>query len=205
MRLTNHYLIIIILVAIVILFNRGTLSFGEDNVKVLKGQVDALQKRVEELEVERNQSKSSFTGLFNRRRTQQWDPFEEMQRMQQEMNRMFQDSFRWGGTGSKGIFRNNMYYNDNFGMKNEKDKYVIEFNMTGLNQDNIELQVNQQSITVRGEYSEEKIEEQKDKYFSSKSCATFIRSIPVPEDADITKAKSEKIDNMFVVTLPKKS
>ncbi|VAX35678.1 hypothetical protein MNBD_UNCLBAC01-1175 [hydrothermal vent metagenome] len=73
--------------------------FSKENRNELKAQIEVLQKRVEELE-------SAQSG-------RDWDPFEEMGRMQEEMNRMFQNSFSRSGnsrSGRKGIFKNNMFY-----------------------------------------------------------------------------------------------
>jgi len=204
MKAGHAFITIILAVIVTILLKSVIPSFAEDNTEGLKKQIELLQKRVEELEAERNQEPTGPLGLFNRRRTQSWDPFEEMQRMQEEMDRMFQDSFSWGGPSSKGMFRSDMYYDDNFGMREEKDKYIIEFDMSGLNQKKIDVEINQESITVKGEYSEEIKEKQQNRTFSSKSYGTFLKSIPVPEDADTAKMKSEKKGNMFIVTLPKK-
>ena len=203
MRKCKLFLIGFSVVTLITILSSIAVSFAEDVVDSLKAQIQTLQKRVEELEAERKGKEDESFGFFNRRRTQRWDPFEEMQRMQEEMDRMLQDSFSWGGATSKGMFQNNMFYDDTFDMKEEKDKYVIEFDMSGLDQEKIDIQINEQSITVRGEYSEQTQQKQKDQYFSSKSYGTFLKSIPVPENADTAKIKSEKNSNKLIIILPK--
>jgi len=210
--MTNRKKLILIIGAVLwggaFLFTQGFSSFAaEDDVATLKKQITALQKRVEELESAQTKAgikSEDDSGGFPRRNPNRWDPFDEMARMQQEMDRMFQDSFRWGGPTSRGMFRSNMYYDNDFAIKDEKDKYIIEFDMIGMNQGKIDIQVNDQSLTVRSERAEDKKEEGKNNYFRSQSFATFIRSIPVPPDADTTKMVSERKGDKLLITLPKK-
>jgi len=187
----------------------GFPSFAQgDNVNELKQQIAALQKRVAELEAA--QAKAALNSPAEpdpmlRSGPGTGDPFEEMARMQAEMNRMFQSSFNWGGPFSKGMFRSNMYYDDKFNIKEEKDKYVVELDMMGLNQGKMDIHVDQHSLTVKGEREEDKKEEGQNKYFSAKSYSSFIKTIPLPADADTTKMKSENNGEKLIITLPKKA
>jgi len=80
--------------------------FAEEKEADLKAQIEALQKRVENLEsaktkdeklIPQLQQRSLNQNQFNRSRGGGWEPFEEMERMQEEMNRMFQHSFSHPG------------------------------------------------------------------------------------------------------------
>ena len=183
---------------------RPVSSFSKDNdVQELKKQIEALQKRVQELESTQNKDDDSqMNPLLPRRHA--WDPFEEMARMQEEIDRMFQGSFSLGGHLGRGMFQNNMFYNDDFEIKEEKDKYIIEFDMAGLQQDNIDIQLNENSITIKGEMQQEETQEDDNKYFSSKSQSSFIKTIPVPEGADTRNMKSEMKGDKLIITLSKK-
>lgn len=204
MRTKLYSLSVALILLLTLLLNSGAHAFAADDTEELKRQIEALQRRVDELEAEREADGGGGLGLFNRRRAQRWDPFEEMHRMQEEMDRMFQDSFNWGGGNSRGIFSSDMYYDDTFDIVEEDDKYIIAFNMKGFDQDKVDIQINQQSITIKGERSAEKREEDPNRYFSSKSISTYLKSIPVPEDADTTKMKTEQKKDKLIITLPKK-
>ena len=117
---------------------------------------------------------------------------------------MFKDSLDWGGNLRHGMFRSNMSYDGDFVVKEDKDKYIIEFDLAGLDQDKIDIQVNQRSITVKGEQNQEQKQEGGNSYFSSKSYATFVRSIPTPINADTKRMKSEKNGDKLIIILPKK-
>ncbi|MBU1086805.1 MAG: Hsp20/alpha crystallin family protein [Candidatus Omnitrophica bacterium] len=198
----------VILFSGIFFFNALNQSFaGEDNAGELKQQIEALQKRIDVLESEKQNPTMRYphsSGWGQKSNQRAWDPLEEMLQMQQEMNRMFKNSFNWGGLSSKGMFSSDVFYDDAFGLKDEKDKYVIEFDMSGFNQSKINIQINERTLTVKGERSEGQSKDQKNKYFSSQSYASFMRSLVLPEDADTTKMKSENKGDKLIITLPKK-
>lgn len=176
---------------------------GED-VEELKQQIQALQKRVDELESAQNQQQMQSPQGMYRSQPRKWDPFEEMARMQAEMNRMFRNSFAFGGDNSKGMFRSDMFYDDSLDMKEEPDKYIIEFDMTGLDQGKVDIQVNEHAITVKGEGMHEQREETDNRIFRSNNYSSFMKSIPVPDDADTAKMQTKQEKNKLIIILPKK-
>jgi HSP20 family protein len=193
-------------------------SFAEDNVEELKKQVESLQKRVDELESSHQQQQQQQSqqqpqqnngfGYFNGNQNNGgWDPFSEMSRMQDEMNRMFQNSFnnRRGSWPGGGMFSNNLSYDKDFDLKETDSGYEIKFDMSGLNKDKFDVQINKNSITVKGEYSNEETNKGKDRYFSAQSFGSFMKTIPLPVDADTAKVKTEKEGDNLVIRIPKKT
>ncbi|MEW6534654.1 MAG: Hsp20/alpha crystallin family protein [Candidatus Auribacterota bacterium] len=199
-----------VLAAGFLVLNPGIPSFAEgDDIEELKKQIETLQNRVAELEAAQDQQKNSRDttrdplGVF-RHQPQRWDPFEEIARMQEEMDRMFRNSFAFGGNDSRGMFRSDMFYDDSFAVKEEPDKYIIEFDMAGLDQGKVDIQVNEHAITVKGEGMEEKTAENENQVFRSKNYSTFMKSIPVPEDADTAKMETRQEKDKLIIILPKK-
>ena len=160
----------LMLIAGIVVFNCIALSFAaaDDNIiGDLKKQIQILEAKVKDLESARPREEAqnnNGSAWFWNRKQRTWDPFEELSRMQQEMDRMFEHSFSWGGNASKGMFRSNVFYDEKFGLKEEKDKYVVELEMSDMDRNNIEIQINKNLLTVKGERSEESTQEQKDRY-----------------------------------------
>lgn len=205
--LNKKFLIIIMLMSFITFPLLSSPIFAEETEDVgeLKKQIEALQKRVEELEEDKQQMQSEqqdddfFWGSRNR-----WDPFYEMQRMQEEMNKMFQNSFNRRGSFSGGIFSNDMSFDYDFDMKELKDSYEITFDMKGLDQEKVDIEINNNSITVKGEHSSQEKEEGQGRYYNAKSFGSFMKTIPLPVDADTTKVKTEKEGDKLIIRLPKK-
>jgi HSP20 family protein len=124
--------------------------------------------------------------------------------MQAEMNRMFQNSFHYRGTPGSGMFSNDMSFGYDFDIKETDEGYKIVFDMTGLDEQNVDIQVNEHSITVKGEHRREDAEEAGSSLFRSQSYGSFLKTIPVPADADTSKVMTEKEGDELVIKLPKK-
>lgn len=170
----------------------------------LQKQIEMLQKRVEELESEKQQRQNLNNDALSPARERMRNPFEDIYRMQEEMNRLFQNSFTTNENASKGFFSNNMSYDDKFEIKDQKDKYILEVDMKGLNQEKTNIQINDRYITIKGEQSIENKQEENGSYVSSKSFSSFMRTFPLPEDADTSNVKSDKKGDKIIITLPKK-
>ncbi|MDD5772817.1 MAG: Hsp20/alpha crystallin family protein [bacterium] len=175
--------------------------YAAESVEDLKKEIQVLRKKIKELEKNTRENKQKDKDKTNENI---WDPFQEMKLMQEEMDQMFRDSFSGTGNPNKGMFRSDIFYDDRFEIKNEKNKYVIELDVTGLNQKILDIRVNEQNITIKGERTEEQKQDTGNIHFSSKSYATFLKSIPVPADADTSKMQYERKGNKLVITLPKK-
>lgn len=195
------------LLTVLLLLTGSSVSAGDD-VEDLKAQIEALQKRVNELEntqqVPEEHEDEDSRGFFNRRDNRAWDPFDEIRRMQEEMDSMFQQSFGSRGLGGSGMFSNNMSFDQDFDLKETDNGYEIRFDMTGLDKDKVDIDINEHSITVKGEQSRQDTEEGDNTYFRSQSYGSFMKTIPLPVDADTTKVKTEKEGDSLVIRLPKK-
>lgn len=193
----------VIIVSLFVLYNVP--SFAEENTEELKKQIEVLQRRVGELEANQKQRQdNSSWEPFNNRKNKSWNPFWEMDRIQEEMNRMFQNSYNGRGGVGQGMFSNSMSFDSDMDIKETEDGYEIKFDMKGLDKEKVDIQINETSITVKGEHSQEDTEENKNSYFKAQSFGSFMKTIPLPVDADTTKVKTEKEGDSLVIRMPKK-
>lgn len=177
-------------------------SYAEQTVEDLKQQVEMLKKRVGELE-SRQQPAAVPAYYYPQRQT--WDPFDEIRRMQEEMNRMMQSSFTTRGWTNGGVFSNDLSFDYDFDLEEKKDQYEVHFDMSKLDQDKVQVDINDNAITIKGEYSNSNEEESQDRFVSARSYGSFMKTIPIPDDADTSKVKTEKKEKELVIILPKKS
>ncbi len=184
-------------------------AFSDDDTESLKKQIEQLNQRVTELESEldnKAQPLPRASSPFQRGFGGGWDPFSEFDRMQEEMDRMFQNPF--GRQQSKGsgpsLSQQNRFNEDNFELEEKEDHYVIQFDMTGMNKDKMDIEINDHSITVSGESSSETKETSSNQFFRAQSFQSFHKTIPLPVDADTQNLKSEQKDSLLIIIIPKR-
>ena len=195
-----HFSVIPLALIMMLFLPQG--SRAADDVDELKRQIQQLQNRVDQLEQERSQpapsgqSQGPLTNSFP-------DHFSQMQRLQEEMNQMFENFY----SGSKGSGFNafDPALEDNeINLKESKEGYEININTQGLDQNKLDVKVDEHSITVQGEHSEKHSQDNPQGSFQQESFGTFMKTIPLPLDADTSKMVSEKKGDSLVIRIPKK-
>ena len=86
----------------------------------------------------------------------------------------------------------------------ETDKsYEITAEMPGMDQKNIEVNVANGGITIKGEKKEETEEKKKDYYVSERRYGSFERHFTLPEGVDADKIAATFKNGVLTLTLPK--
>ena len=75
--------------------------------------------------------------------------------------------------------------------------------MPGLDAKDIDLQLSDGVLTIKGEKTEEKEERSKDRYVSERRYGSFRRSLQVPASVDADKIEASYKSGVLTVTLPK--
>ncbi|HLZ01154.1 MAG TPA: Hsp20/alpha crystallin family protein [Bradyrhizobium sp.] len=140
-------------------------------------------------------------------RSAEWHPFESLRN---QVDRLFRD-FETG-------FLQTPFYRDidNFWRRDfgfavtpavdivEKDNaYEVTAELPGLDAKNIELQLSDGVLTIKGEKSEEKEEKTKDRYVSERRYGSFRRSLQVPSSVDTDKVEASYKSGVLTIKLPK--
>ena len=88
----------------------------------------------------------------------------------------------------------------------EKDsEFVVTLELPGIDQKNVDIDINGNLLTVKGEKREEKEEEQKEKHYhlSERRYGSFSRSFTLPETVAMDKITATMKDGVLTLTLPK--
>ena len=88
-------------------------------------------------------------------------------------------------------------------MVDEKDEIVIKADLPGLDQKDIEVTVQDGTLTIRGERKEEKEEKKEGYYYAERSHGSFLRSLALPTGVDADKVKATFTKGVLEVHLPK--
>ena len=119
-----------------------------------------------------------------------WDPFAELSRLQNDMNRA-------------------STYRERFepavDIREEDEAIVIEAEVPGLKADNLKVHVDDNVLTLEGERRFEK-EEKKERYHRiERSYGKFVRSFSLPKNVDGEHIDAKLDDGLLTVRLPKRA
>ena len=80
---------------------------------------------------------------------------------------------------------------------------VIRAELPGVKKDDLDVSLNENSVTIRGTTKQEEQEEKGEYYRREMSYGEFMRTVALPADVDRDKAKAKFKDGVLELTLPK--
>jgi HSP20 family protein len=132
-------------------------------------------------------------------------PFEEMDRwFETSFPRGWMRPFRmeWPGWGELGApFEGRMPKVD---VIDRDDKVVVRAEVPGVEKDDLDVSVSDNSVTIKGETKREEKEEKGDYYRCETSRGSFSRTVRLPSAVDSEKIKTQFKDGVLELKIPKK-
>jgi HSP20 family protein len=133
----------------------------------------------------------------------EWElPFASLQR---EMNRLFDNFF--GGTTMSPWAPFERGTAETFNPRvnvSETDKEIkVSAELPGMDENDIDVSLTRDTLTIKGEKKEEKEDKGKDYYRMERSYGSFTRSIPLPIEVNTDKVEATFKKGILYVTLPK--
>ena len=126
-----------------------------------------------------------------------WEPFRDLARIQDEVNRLFDDrSFR--GSESVGWTPAVDIYED-------EDSVSLRFELAGVEPKDVDVRFENGVLTVKGERKLEKDDKRENYHRVERSYGTFTRSFSLPGTLDPERIKAEAKNGVLEITLPKKA
>ena len=142
---------------------------------------------------------------------QVWHPFESLRR---EIDRLFEDFDRdlWRLPFRRSVFDVEPLWRRELSARTapvvdivEKDRaYEITAELPGMDEKNIEVNLVNGSLAIKGTKEEEKKEERKDYYLHERHFGSFERCFAVPDSVDADKIEASFNKGVLTLTLPKK-
>lgn len=88
-------------------------------------------------------------------------------------------------------------------MVERKGEVVLRADLPGLAEKDVEVSVQDGTLTIRGERKEEREEKEEDYYYCERSQGAFVRSVPLPPGVDADKIKATFKNGVLEVHVPK--
>src|ERR1051325_6037131 len=130
-----------------------------------------------------------------------YDPFRDLRTLQEEVNRLFSTnltrSFDDEGIG-RGAWAPSVDIYEN------KDQIVLEAELPGMKQEEFDISIENNVITLRGERKFEKTDETDNYHRVERSYGAFTRSFTLPQTVSAEGASAEYNNGVLRVTLPKR-
>ena len=128
------------------------------------------------------------------------DLFEDLGDFQREMNRLFDVTFhRPLKAGNGGVLGAPA-----IDILDEKDQIKVKADLPGMKKEEIEVNLENDILTIQGEKKEEKEIKEKNFIRSERYCGAFYRAFNLPANVDASKANAVYQDGVLEITLPKK-
>ena len=84
-----------------------------------------------------------------------------------------------------------------------KNEVVAETPLAGIDPDNVEIMIENDVLTIKGEAKKESEVEEKNYYRKEVHSGSFFRSVALPAHVRADKAEAESKDGMLKITIPK--
>jgi HSP20 family protein len=136
-----------------------------------------------------------------------WRPFSDITRWERDMERMMEDFFgrrirpwwpeRWLRT--EGIELTAPAVD----LFEEKDDIVVKAELPGIDKNNVEVNLTNHTLTIKGEKKKEEEVKEENYYRAERSHGSFVRMLELPKDVHADKVKASFKNGILEVRLPK--
>jgi HSP20 family protein len=152
-------------------------------------------------------AKQAKEGEKEKRGLMPWRPFTEMARWEREMERMFEDFF---GRRMRPFLDERWWVPRTIGLSapavdlyEEKDEIVAKVELPGLGKEDIQVNISDHILTIKGEKKSEEEIKQENYYRSERSYGSFSRSVELPTEVQADKTRASFKNGVLEVHLPK--
>lgn len=129
------------------------------------------------------------------------DPFEEMEKVQKGMNKIFRESMR----RVKNYQQSGKSFEPDADFLEQNGQYVLKVDLPGMKKEQINIEIAENAIVISGERkTERQVKSDKDGVFQfERSSGSFYRRLSLPADADTGKVGAKYENGVLEVSMPK--
>jgi len=133
-----------------------------------------------------------------------WDPFRELDlfrdlRLGRPLTSLLDELFGERGLRGGGGGR----WMPAVDLDESADAYTLTAELPGAKPEEVELEVRESTLTIRGEKRCEREEKKERGHWMERSYGAFVRSFTLPSDADVDRVEASFRDGVLTVRMPK--
>lgn len=124
----------------------------------------------------------------------------EPRTLRNEMDRLFDEFFGMTpARSSRGAM-----WSPAINIREDKDNFYVEAELPGMTKEDIDLEVENNVLSLKGERKLEETQEDENYHFVERSYGSFYRSFTLPRNVDPEGIGASYKDGVLYVTIPKK-
>jgi HSP20 family protein len=132
-----------------------------------------------------------------------WDPFRDVMTLQNRLNSLFQDFNR--GQSDTGDFVATAAFVPPVDIYEDEHKIVLKLEVPGLKQEDLDIRVENNTLTVKGERKFEKEEKEENFHRIERRYGSFFRSFTVPNTVNTDNVKASYDAGVLRIELEKRA
>ncbi|MBD3259870.1 Hsp20 family protein [Candidatus Woesearchaeota archaeon] len=128
-----------------------------------------------------------------------WDPFEEMKKFREKMDRMMEDFW----SKERSLMKNMGVKELSVDIEDKKNQIEINADLPGMDKKDIDVTVEKDRVEIKAKKKKETKEKKKNYYRQERAYSGFYRAFSLPAVVNPDKAKSSFKNGVLKITLPK--
>ena len=130
---------------------------------------------------------------------QQYDPFRQAMSLRDAMDRLLRESFVSPGM----MFTTTGEVNLPLDVMEDQDGYVIQASLPGLKPEDVQINLQGDTLSIRGQVSQTAEEKAKTYLLRERQQTTYARAVTLPGPVDADHATAQFEHGVLTLTLPK--
>ena len=132
-----------------------------------------------------------------------WEPFRELSTLHDRMTRLFNEAAGRVGT-PEGVDLTAGLWNPAVDVYETNDSIVMKADLPDVKQNEVDVSIEGNTLTIKGERKREKEVNEKSYYRSERTYRSFLRSFTLPGTVDPEKIEATFTNGVLKLTLPKR-
>jgi HSP20 family protein len=130
-----------------------------------------------------------------------WDPFQELASLQNRVNGLFQD---YGRTGQDELTTTGSFV-PAVDVYEDEHKVTLKLEIPGIKQEDVDVRLENNTLTVRGERNFEKEEKEENFHRIERRYGSFARSFTLPSTLDTENVQASYENGVLKIELAKRA
>ena len=131
-----------------------------------------------------------------------WEPLKDLLTIQERMNRLFDDSMRTIRPGDESL--SSAIWTPPVDIYETEGEVILKAELPEINQKDIEIQIENNTLTLRGERKFEKDDKKENYHRIERAYGSFVRSFTLPSSIDQDRIKADYRDGILKISMPKR-